>query len=143
MAYSINRVENFLDPFVDDFFGINDAMSSENFGSLSMKTDIEEVKDGYNMVVDLPGIKKEDVSISLEDGYLTIKASANPSLKNEKGEKKGYKHRERFSGSASRSYYVGDIDEKKVTATFENGALKVFFPKEKEPEVTSHQIAIK
>ena len=62
---------------------------------------------------------------------------------NEKGEKKGYKHRERFSGSASRSYYVGDIDEKKVTATFENGALKVFFPKEKEPEVTSHQIAIK
>ena len=82
MAYSINRVENFLDPFVDDFFGINDAMSSENFGSLSMKTDIEEVKDGYNMVVDLPGIKKEDVSISLEDGYLTIKASANTSLKN-------------------------------------------------------------
>ena len=143
MAYSINRVENFLDPFVDDFFGINDAMSSENFGSLSMKTDIEEVKDGYNMVVDLPGIKKEDVSISLEDGYLTIKASANTSLKNEKGEKKGYNHRARVSGSASRSYYVGDIDEKKVTATFENGALKVFFPKEKEPEVTSHQIAIK
>ena len=143
MAYSLNHVENYLDPFFEDLFGVKEAMVDEHYGNLPMKTDIEEVADGYNMSVDLPGIKKEDVSLSFEDGYLTIKASSNTVLKDEKGDKKGYRHRERFSGSASRSYYVGDIDETKVTASFENGVLKVFFPKEKEPEVVTHKIEIK
>ncbi len=134
------------DPLLDPFFGfLTSDVGSEGkeTHSLSMKTDIKEDDKNYIMDIDLPGIEKKDISVSLENGYLTIKAQANRDS-SEKDKKGNYIHRERFSGMASRSYYVGDIDEKFVQATFNNGVLSLTLPKEEEKKIAlQHKIAIK
>ena len=96
-----------------------------------MQTDIRETKDGYELDVDLPGYDKKDISLELKDGYLTIRAN-----RNEEKEDKGhhYLRKERFTGSCSRSFYVGEnVKETDVHAKFDNGILKLSFPKE-EPK---------
>lgn len=108
--------------------------------SLAMRTDIKEDGANYVLDIELPGVEKKDIDLSLEDGYLTVKATVN----NEKNAEKKYLHKERFYGVASRSYYVGDVLLKNVTASFANGVLSVSFPKEdaKAKDVT-HRIEIK
>lgn len=94
-----------------------------------MKTDISENGDHYEMAVDLPGFKKEDVQLKLEDGYLTIAASKNMD-RDEKDENDRYIRRERWSGQCSRSFYVGDaIRPQDVSAKFEDGILRLTLPK--------------
>ena len=98
-----------------------------------MKTDIKETDNGFELDIDLPGYKKEDVKAELKDGYLTITASRNEN-KDEKDSEGRYVRRERFTGTASRSFYVGeDITEEDVKAKFEDGILKLSVPK-KEPK---------
>ena len=113
---------------------------SENNRSSIMKTDIYE-KDGfYHLEMELPGYAKENIQAELKDGYLTVSASKkeNKDQKNEKGQ---YIRRERYAGSMSRSYYVGkDLDEKDVHAKFEDGILKVTFPKEKPAQVEEQNV---
>ena len=94
-----------------------------------MKTDVKETENGYELEVDLPGIKKEDVKVKLDDGYLTI--SASTSQNNDEKDKKGnYIRRERFSGSYSRSFYVGEtVTENDIKAKFDNGVLTLGIPK--------------
>ncbi len=128
------RTYNLWDPFFAPFFE-----ASKNFGSLQMKTDIKELKDNYEMSVELPGFDKKDIHLNLEDGYLTISAEVNRS-KEEKGE---FISRERFSGKAFRSYYVGDVEKEAVKAAYENGVLTITFPKENPEKVAaSHAISI-
>lgn len=137
MTYSLNTCGNdMLRPFLNEFFGACDNLTSENYGRLAMKTDIKETKEAFAMDVELPGFKKEDIKLSFEDGYLTIKATANTVEKKEDGTKDGFVYRERFSGTASRTYYIGEVEENAIKASFENGILKVLLPKkaEKEPE---------
>ena len=137
MTYSLNTCGNdMLRPFLNDFFGVSDNLTSENYGRLAMKTDIRETKEAFAMDVELPGFKKEDIQLSFEDGYLTVTATAKTIEKKENGEKDGFVYRERFSGTASRSFYLGDVEENEIKASFENGILKVVLPKkvEKEPE---------
>ena len=143
MSYYIKRYGNsLLNPFFNDFFMSNASLSSEKFGSLSMKTDVEPTDFGYKMSVELPGIKKEDIAIDYEDEYLTIKASANTALGSEDGKERRYTFRERFSGSASRTYHVGEIDRTQIKANFENGVLTIELPLKKEEEKPSTSIAI-
>ena len=108
-----------------------------------MKTDIKEHDGGYELTVDLPGVKKDDIKAELNDGYLTITAENNSS-KDGNDEKGKYICRERYSGSYSRSFYVGDsITEEDIKAKFENGTLTLDIPKKEAiPEKQNKYIAI-
>ena len=126
--------ESLFDEFFDDFArpARNTARYTTNSTSL-MNTDVKETKTGYELDIDLPGYKKEDVKAELKKGYLTISASTN-STKEDKGEK--YIRRERFCGTCSRSFYVGeDIEQSDIKAKFEDGILKVFVPKKEQQPV--------
>ncbi len=94
-----------------------------------MNTDVRELENTYELDVDLPGYGKEDVTIELNDGYLTITA-AHEEKEEEKASKGEYLRRERWSGSCTRTFYVGDgIEPEDVSAKFENGILNIAFPK--------------
>ncbi len=98
-----------------------------------MSTDVKETNDGYEVIMNLPGFSKEDVKGELKDGYLIVSASANRS-NDEKDEDGKYICRERYSGSCSRSFYVGEeIKQEDIKAKFENGILHLQIPK-KQPE---------
>ena len=124
--------ENLLDDFFDFPFGSNYTATDSSL----MKTDIKELENGYEVTMNLPGVKKEDVKAELKDGCLTISASSN-SNKDEKDEEGRYIRRERYSGSCSRSFYVGDaVTEADIKAKFENGTLTMMIPKkEVQPAV--------
>lgn len=123
--------EDLFDDFMD--FPFRTTRSYQNAHGL-MQTDIRETKDGYELDVDLPGFDKKDINLELKDGYLTIKASRNE----EKEDKKHhYLRKERFTGSCSRSFYVGDnVQQTEVHAKFDNGILKLSFPKEEPKQIT-------
>ena len=109
-----------------------------------MRTDIKETEGGYELDIDLPGYKKEDVQAQLKEGYLTISASMNKD-NGEKDKNGKYIRRERYFGSCSRSFYVGEaVTQEDIKARFEDGILKVSVPKkEAKPEVEeSKYIAI-
>ena len=119
--------------FDDSFWGSHSGLRTMT----TMATDIFETKDGYEIEMDLPGFKKEEFSISLEDGNLTIQAAKGLD-EDEKEKKSGrYIRRERYAGSCARSFYVGDdITEEDIKAEFKHGILKIFVPKkEAKPEV--------
>ena len=96
-----------------------------------MKTDLKEHDDSFELAVDLPGFKKEQIDLQLQNGYLTITASKG--LEEEGQDKKGkIVHQERYTGSMTRSFYIGEnVREEDVKAKFEDGVLKLDFPKEK------------
>ncbi len=96
-----------------------------------MKTDLKEHEDGYELLVDLPGFKKDQIELQLQNGYLTITASKG--LEEDGKDKKGkIVHQERYAGSMTRSFYIGEnVKEEDVKAKFENGVLTLDFPKEK------------
>ena len=129
--------ENLFDDFMDDFMMNRGARSVQNV----MKTDIKEDDHSYTLEVELPGIDKKDIHVSLNDGYLTIQAKAE-SKNDANGEHAKYIHRERFSGVSTRSYYVGDVNKRDVVAKFENGVLMITLPKEKEEQPAEHQINV-
>lgn len=140
MTYYLNNYRNdLLEPFINAFFG--DEPASRNFGRLSMKTDIKESKGNYILSVEMPGVEKNDISLELKDGYLTISATVNNEIDEDAKEDKWIR-RERFSGSASRSYYVGDIEEKDIKASFKDGILSISYPKESKKEDVKRTIAI-
>jgi len=125
--------ENLLNDWMDfqrmDFPDIDKKLYGKNASHI-MKTDVHENEDGYELDIDLPGFKKDDIKLSLENGYLFV--SANKEHENdEKNEKGKVIRKERYSGSMQRSFYVGDsIEEEDVKAKFEDGVLKLSVPKE-------------
>ena len=123
----------FRDNLLDDFFDF--PFDRYGTGSL-MNTDIKDMDNGYEVTINMPGVKKEDVKAELRDGYLTIQASTD-SNKEEKDSNGRYIRRERYSGSCSRSFYVGDaVTQEDIKAKFEDGTLKLLIPKkEAVPEV--------
>lgn len=100
-----------------------------------MKTDIKEVADNYELDMDLPGFKKEDVKIELENGYLTISANRSHDVE-DKDNQGNYIRQERFIGSCSRTFYVGDdLKHEDIKAKFDNGILKLILPKKEQEEI--------
>lgn len=118
-----------------DFDNMFDAFSEAG----TMKCDIYEKDGNYFLEADLPGMKKSDINVDYENGYITIKAEKNEETKDEE---KNFIRQERFYGSVERKFYVGDIDESKIEASFDKGVLKLNFPKE-SAEKTSKSIEIK
>ena len=102
-----------------------------------MKTDIRETENQFELDIDLPGFKKEDVNLELKNGYLTI--SADKALdKDEKDDKGRYIRQERWSGSCSRSFYVGEnVKPEDVHAKFEDGILRLSLPKQEQKQLPS------
>ena len=123
--------ENLLDDFFGEPFGGYDYSESG-----LMTTDVKDTDKGYEVTMNMPGVKKEDVKAELKDGYLTVSAETN-TKKDEKAEDGKYIRRERYSGSCSRSFYVGDgVKQEDIKAKFEDGTLKLFVPKkEAKPAV--------
>lgn len=115
--------ETFLDNFFDDSF--RNSYRAEDF----MHTDVQDTEQGFLMTMDIPGVKKEDVKAELKDGYLTIQAVSR-SDSGEQESRGGYIRRERYYGSSSRSFYVGEhVRQEDIKAKFEDGTLKMLIPK--------------
>ena len=130
--------EDLFDDFMDGFAFPADWSYAKNTANV-MKTDIKENENGYELDIDLPGYKKENVKAELKDGYLTISAS-NDSSTEEKDEKGKYIRKERYTGSVSRSFYVGKyVTEEDIHAKFENGILKLSVPKVDAPKVEQNK----
>lgn len=129
--------ENLFDDFMDDafernFFGGRNPLYGKHSKNL-MKTDVKETETGYELDIDLPGFKKDEISAHLEDGYLTVSAAKGVD-KDEKDNEGRYIRRERYSGSMTRSFYVGNaVTEEDINAKYENGILSLSIPK-KDPK---------
>ena len=114
----------------------------DNSYSSVMKTDVKANDKEYTLSVDLPGVNKSDIEISLQDGYLTIEATRH-SEETDKEEKANYVFREKTYGRMSRSFYVGDgISEDSIKAKYENGILTVVVPKYREEDKALKRISI-
>ena len=139
-----NLFDDFMDfPFEREFFGRNNPLYGKHEKNI-MKTDIKETDAGYEMDIDLPGFKKENVTAKLENGYLTISAAKGMD-KDEKNDEGVYIRRERYCGQCARTFYVGeDVKQEDIKAKFENGILSLSVPKpvEQKKVETSKHIAI-
>ena len=131
----------FTDPFENGFdrslFGGQNALYGKHAKNL-MKTDVRELDGSYELDVDLPGFKKDEVTVDLQDGYLTI--SAAKALDKDESDQKGkFLRQERYSGSMSRSFYVGDdVESADISAKYEDGILKISVPKAAQKELPKH-----
>ena len=128
--------ENLFDDFFDDSFGMMNARSplyGKHARNL-MKTDIRETDTNYELAIDLPGFKKDEIHAELENGYLTI--SAEKSLDKDEKDKAGhYIRRERSFGRSSRTFFVGDgVKESDIKAKYADGILKLSIPKKELPQ---------
>lgn len=124
--------------FFDDFF--DDMDKPRRFENNLMKCDIFEKDGKFNIEMDVPGFKKDDIKMELADGYLTISAEKKEESKEED---KNYIRRERTSyARCERKFYVGNIDDSKIKAEFKNGTLLVTVPKEEEPADNKKYITI-
>ena len=125
--------ENLFDDFMNDFaFPAFEDVDKELYGKHAknlMKTDVKDTENGYEVDIDLPGFKKDEIKVKLEDGVLTISAAKGLD-KDEKDKKGSYLRRERYAGSMSRSFYVGDhVTAEDIHPKYENGILSFSVPK--------------
>ena len=137
--------ENLFDEFFDDFpmprefRNIDRRLYGKN-AAREMKTDVHEHEDHFEVDIDLPGFKKDEITLSLENGYLTV--SAAKGLDKDETTKKGKLIRqERYAGTLQRSFYVGDaLTENDVTARFENGVLSLNVPKQEARKMPEKKV---
>ena len=125
--------ENLFDDFFSDPFAMMTAGRNPLYGKHAknlMKTDVRETESTYELDVDLPGFKKDEVNVELKDGVLTI--SAAKGLDKDETDKKGnYIRQERYAGACSRSFYIGEhVEPTEISAKFEDGILQLSVPKE-------------
>ena len=134
--------ENLFDDFFDDDFmrfpvwGGRNPLYGKHAKNL-MKTDVRETENTYEVDIDLPGFKKDEINVDLRDGYLTIRAAKGLD-KDEKDKKGKYIRQERYAGACSRSFYVGDVEAKDISAKYEDGILKLSLPKQAKEELPKH-----
>ena len=137
--------ESLFDDWMDDFpfgkefekamFPAKDPLYGKHAKNM-MKTDVKETEKGYEVAVDLPGFKKDEIQLELNDGYLTISAEKGLD-KEEKDKKDKYIRRERYAGACERSFYVGEeVTQEDIKGEYKHGILKLFVPKkEAKPAV--------
>ena len=140
--------ETLFDDFFNDSFGMFPVMNTRNElygkrGKNLMKTDVRETADSYELDVDLPGFKKDEVHVDLKNGYLSISAAKGVD-RDQQDQEGRYIRQERFAGACSRSFYVGDaVEPEDVSARFEDGILRISLPKQDRKELPrSSAIAI-
>ena len=131
--------ENLFDDFMNGFaFPAFQDVDKAPYGKHAknlMKTDVKDVKDGYEVDIDLPGFKKDEIKIQLNNGTLTVSAAKGLD-KDEEDKEKKYVRRERYAGAMSRSFYVGDhVTEEDVHPKYENGILSFTIPKKEQKAV--------
>lgn len=134
-----NLFDDFMDfPFEREFFGRKNPLYGKNEKNM-MKTDVKELDHAYELDIDLPGFKKEEVTARLENGYLTISAAKGLD-KDEKDKEGKYIRRERYAGAMSRSFYVGDdVKQEEIRAKFEDGILRLTVPKQDAQKVEENK----
>ena len=135
MDFPFNRFDR-------EFWGRKNPLYGKHAKNM-MKTDIREHDEGYELDVDLPGFKKDEISVQLDNGYLTI--SAAKGLDKDEQDKKGkYIRKERYAGTMQRSFYIGDaVTQEDVKAKFEDGILKLSLPKKNAKAIeANNSIAI-
>ena len=125
--FTENLFDDFFDEMDKDFFGKKNLLYGKH-GRNMMKTDVRETDNTYEVDIDLPGFKKEDINIIYENGYLTISTSKGLD-KDEKDEQGHYIRQERYVGNMSRSFYLGDIPKEDIKAKYEGGVLRLSVPK--------------
>ncbi len=125
---SIFGMDKFFDD-LDNVWNFEPTFKRQENMLKKINTDVKELKDGYEIDMELPGFKKEEVTAELKDGYLTISAEHNDT--NDEKDKEGhYIRKERYYGKCQRSFYVGDnVEQEDVKAKFENGILILNVPK--------------
>ena len=132
--------ENLFDDFFNDPFAMmmpqgRDPLYGKHSKNL-MKTDVRETEGSYELDIDLPGFQKDEVSLDLKNGYLTV--SAAKGLDKDEEDKKGRVLRqERYAGACSRSFYVGDVKPEDIKAKYEHGVLTILVPKHDPKKLTS------
>ncbi|MGN0142631.1 MAG: Hsp20/alpha crystallin family protein [Roseburia sp.] len=134
--------ELFEDPWFDDreFRNMEKKLYGHHAKSM-MNTDIKETKDGYELEMDLPGFKKDEIQVELDNGYLTIRAAKGLDKDEQDKETGKYIRRERYAGACQRSFYVGDaLKQEDIKASFKHGILTLGIPKkENHPEVENNR----
>ena len=133
--YTNNSLNSLFDDFERSFFPVDRSQMP------AFRTDIRDEGDHFLLEADLPGFRKEDIDLHLQDGLLTITAKHDETSEN-KDENGKYVCRERRVGSFTRSFNVSGIQEDAISASYENGVLKLTLPKQGEPEPQSRKIAI-
>ena len=123
-----NLFDDWMDSFEEEFFGRKNPLYGKHAKNM-MKTDVRETDGTYEVDIDLPGFKKEDISVSFENGYLTV--STNKTLDRDDKDKDGkYIRQERYAGSMSRSFFIGkNIPKEDIKAKYEDGVLRLSVPK--------------
>ena len=146
MLPSIFNDNLFDDFFNDDFMRFpmwsgHDPLYGKHAKNL-MKTDVRDTGNTYEVDIDLPGFKKDEIRVDLKNGYLTVSAAKGLG-KDQKDQEGKYIRQERYAGACSRSFYVGDVESADVSAKYEDGILKISLPKHVQPELPkSTSIAI-
>ena len=138
-----NLFDDWMDfPFENEFFGKKNPLYGKHAKNM-MKTDVRETDNSYEVDIDLPGFKKVEISVELKDGYLTINAAKGLD-KDQKDKDGSYIRRERYAGSMTRSFFVGNgITKEEVHAKYENGILMLSLPKKAAKAVeNNHYISI-
>ena len=138
-----NLFDDWMDfPFENEFFGKKNPLYGKHAKNM-MKTDVRETDNSYEVDIDLPGFKKDEISVELKDGYLTINAAKGLD-KDQKDKGGSYIRRERYAGSMTRSFFVGNgITKEEIHAKYENGILMLSVPKKAAKAVENdHCISI-
>ena len=138
-----NLFDDFMDGFMDDFPFYDDRdqkkMEKKLYGHHAknlMKTDIKENDTGYELEMDLPGFKKDEIKVALENGYLSICAAKGMDQDEQEKKTGKYIRRERYAGACQRSFYVGkDITNEDIKCSFKHGILSVTIPKKEVKKV--------
>ena len=138
-----NLFDDWMDfPFENEFFGKKNPLYGKHAKNM-MKTDVRETDNSYEVDIDLPGFKKDEISVELKDGYLTINAAKGLD-KDQKDKDGSYIRRERYAGSMTRSFFVGNgITKEEIHAKYENGILMLSVPKKAAKAIeNNHYISI-
>ena len=133
MNVVLRKNNNLFDNWFDDMF----TVEKKHY----MRSDVKELDNEYEFKIDMPGYKKENIKISLNEGYLTVEADNAVEKKDDKHDK--YLHQERFYGHICRTFYVGeDINEEGINAKFVDGVLELVVPKKEHVEPEKKYITI-
>lgn len=136
---NLARRGDFFDQMMNNFFD-DDFLTPQNYFGNSFRVDLKENENEYIIEADLPGIKKDAIDLSYENNYLTVTAKREDTVEDKSG---NYVRRERNYGEFKRSFYIDNVDESKIDASFNDGVLKINLPKIDKTKVSRRRIDIR